>query len=85
LAPLWQAGSQPLRSMVGHLANQEQHYWVMLAQGEVPFPASRISIENLIAFFSLLPDVQENRIDHHHRGEDQAQRSTAGFYQSCYP
>ena len=24
--------------MVGHLANQEQRYWVMLAQGEVPFP-----------------------------------------------
>jgi hypothetical protein len=24
--------------MVGHLANQEQRYWVMLAQGEMPFP-----------------------------------------------
>jgi hypothetical protein len=24
--------------MVGHLANQEQRYWVTLAQGEVPFP-----------------------------------------------
>jgi hypothetical protein len=24
--------------MVGHLANQEQRYWAMLAQGEVPFP-----------------------------------------------
>jgi uncharacterized damage-inducible protein DinB len=24
--------------MVGHLANQEQRYWVMLAQGEVLFP-----------------------------------------------
>lgn len=24
--------------MVGHLANQEQRYWVMLAQGEVPYP-----------------------------------------------
>lgn len=32
---------KPINSLswiVGHLANQEQRYWVMLAQGEVPFP-----------------------------------------------